>query len=150
MVTIEKADPLSPESQRLIERLSTELAEITGDNGKSNFTTDDMRSDKALWVLARETSGEATGCGALRPLSDNIAEIKRMFSTRKTPGVGTLLLNFLEMSARHLGYAEIRLETRLINHRAVAFYQKNGYQQIENYGPYIGRAEAICFSKCLI
>jgi ribosomal protein S18 acetylase RimI-like enzyme len=48
-----------------------------------------------------------------------------------------------------MGYSELWLETRLINHKAVRFYEKNGYVRIENYGPYIGRKEAVCFSKAL-
>ena len=42
MITIEKSDPFSSDSHRLIEMLSAELAAITGDNGKSNFNVDAM------------------------------------------------------------------------------------------------------------
>ncbi|EML2677535.1 MAG: GNAT family N-acetyltransferase [Klebsiella michiganensis] len=149
MITVEKSDPFSSESHRLIEMLSAELAAITGDSGKSNFTVEAMNDDKALWVLAKNTHGEAIGCGAIRPITQNIAELKRMFSDRSVPGVGGALLTFLETSAKDMGYSELRLETRYINHRAVNFYEKNGYIRIENYGPYVGRTEAVCFSKAL-
>ena len=69
MITVEKSDPFSSESHRLIEMLSAELAAITGDNGKSNFTVEAMYDDKALWVLAKNAHGEAIGCGAIRPLT---------------------------------------------------------------------------------
>lgn len=108
-----------------------------------------MNDDKALWVLAKNTHGEAIGCGAIRPITQNIAELKRMFSDRSVPGVGGALLTFLKTSAKDMGYSELRLETRHINHRAVNFYEKNGYIRIENYGPYVGRTEAVCFSKAL-
>ncbi|MEY8709894.1 acetyltransferase [Mangrovibacter phragmitis] len=149
MITVEKSDPFSSESCRLIELLSAELAAITGDNGKSNFTVDAMSDDKALWALAKNSQGNAIGCGAIRPLTQNIAELKRMFSDRSVPGVGCALLKFLEKSAKEMGYTELRLETRHINYRAVNFYKKNGYIRIANYGPYIGRTEAVCFSKAL-
>jgi len=149
MITVEKSDPFSSESHRLIEMLSAELAAITGDSGKSNFTVEAMNDDKALWVLAKNTHGEAIGWGAIRPITQNIAELKRMFSDRSVPGVGGALLTFLETSAKDMGYRELRLETRHINHRAVNFYEKNGYIRIENYGPYVGRTEAVCFSKAL-
>lgn len=149
MITVEKSDPFSSESYRLIEMLSAELAAITGDSGKSNFTIEAMNDDKALWVLAKNAYGEAIGCGAIRPLTQNIAELKRMFSNRSVPGIGRALLTFLETSAKEMGYSELRLETRHINHRAVDFYEKNAYHRIENYGPYIGRPEAVCFSKAL-
>ncbi|RJT53551.1 GNAT family N-acetyltransferase [Rahnella variigena] len=149
MITVEKSDPFSPDSCSLVEKLSAELAAITGDSGKSNFTIDSMDGDRSLWVLARNEKGDATGCGAIRPLTENIAELKRMFSDRSAPGVGKALLNFLETSAKNMGYTEIWLETRHVNHKAVNFYKNNGYVLIENYGPYIGRNEAVCFSKIL-
>lgn len=149
MITVEKSDPFSPDSCSLVEKLSAELAAITGDSGKSNFTIDSMDGDRSLWVLARNEKGDATGCGAIRPLTENIAELKRMFSDRSAPGVGKALLNFLETSAKNMGYTEIWLETRHVNHKAVNFYKNNGYVLIENYGPYIGRDEAVCFSKIL-
>lgn len=108
-----------------------------------------MNNDKALWVLAKNAHGDAIGCGAIRPLTQNIAELKRMFSDRSEPGVGSALLTFLETSAKQMGYRELKLETRHINLRAVNFYEKNGYVRIDNYGPYIGREEAVCFSKSL-
>jgi hypothetical protein len=80
MITVEKSDPFSSESHRLIEMLSAELAAITGDNGKSNFAVEAMYDDKALWALAKNAHGDVIGCGAIRPLTQNIAELKRMFS----------------------------------------------------------------------
>lgn len=82
MITVEKSDPLSPDSRHLIEKLSAELAFITGDNGKSNFIIDSVNEDRALWVLAKDSRGKPVGCGAIRPLTENIAELKRMFSDR--------------------------------------------------------------------
>jgi len=149
MINIEISDPQSPDSQRLIEKLSAELAAITGSNGKSHFTPDAMEAGRSVWVVAKNKMGDAIGCGAIRPLTDNIAELKRMFSDRSLPGTGQALLSFLERSAKRLGYSEIWLETRRVNARAVSFYEKNGYRQIDNYGPYIGREEAVCFARTL-
>ena len=49
VITIEKSDPLSSESYYLTGILSAELAAITGDSGKSNFTIDSMDGDRSLW-----------------------------------------------------------------------------------------------------
>jgi len=149
MITVEKSDPLSPDSLYLIEKLSAELASITGDSGKRNFTLASLDEDRALWAVARNSSGNAIGCGAIRPLTENIAELKRMYSDRSIAGIGHALLTFLETSAKSIGYNQLWLETRHINHKAVNFYKKNGYVHIENYGPYVGRIEAVCFAKVL-
>lgn len=149
MISVEKADPHSAESQLLITKLSAELAAITGDSGKSNFTMDSLDGERSLWVLARNDKGEAVGCGAIRPLTRDIAELKRMFSDRSSPAIGNALLTFLEKSALNRGYSQIWLETRSVNYKAVSFYQRKGYERIENYGPYINREEAVCFAKIL-
>lgn len=149
MITIEKSSPTSADSQALIEQLSAELAAITGDNGKRHFNPQDVSGARAVWAVAKDENRHPIGCGALRPLSDTTAELKRMFSTRACPGVGAALLTWLEEAALGLGYRELWLETRKINTRAVQFYQKHGYVQIDNYGPYVGREEAICLAKRL-
>ncbi|MDY0927936.1 GNAT family N-acetyltransferase [Enterobacter sp. CFBP8995] len=148
-IIIQQSDPLSSESQLLVEKLSAELAVITGDNGKSHFNARELNNEHSLWVLARDEAGTAVGCGALRPLANHTAEVKRMYSDRSVPGVGAALLEYLETRARSMGYREIRLSTRVINSRAVAFYHRSGYAQILNYEPYIGRNESICFAKTL-
>lgn len=146
-VTITQADPFSSESQALVEKLSAELAVITGDNGKSHFNAEEITRERSLWLLARDDAGNAVGCAALRPLSTNVAEVKRMYSDRSVPGVGAALLAYLESRAKSMGYSEIRLSTRVVNQRAVAFYRRYDYQEIENYGPYIGRVESVCLRK---
>lgn len=148
-IKIQQSDPLSSESQLMVEKLSAELAVITGDNGKSHFNAQELNNQHSLWVLARDEAGNAVGCGAMRPLAKHIAEVKRMYSDRSVPGVGAALLEYLETWAKSMGYREIRLSTRVINSRAVAFYHRCGYAQIQNYEPYVGRNESICFAKML-
>lgn len=149
MIRVEKADPCAPESQRLINALSAELAAITGDDGRRHFAMAAMDEKRALWVVARNHQGVAVGCGAIRPLTETVAELKRMYSDRSEAGIGRALLTFLEESALGRGYTEIWLETRAVNHKAVRFYQNSGYNRIANYGPYINREEAVCFAKVL-
>jgi GNAT superfamily N-acetyltransferase len=149
MIHIAKADPLSADSHTLIEKLSVALAGITGSSGKTSFNIDDVQTDRALWVLAHDEQGLAVGCGAIRPLSAETAELKRMFALHAGKGIGSAIVHHLEQAARDMGYLEIKLETRRVNQQAVAFYEKQGYVQTENYGVYVGRPEAVCFIKRL-
>lgn len=82
-------------------------------------------------------------------MDEKTAEIKRMFVNEKSTGVGSKILSFLEQQAYVMGYRVLRLETRLVNQKAVTFYERNGYRRIPNYGRYLDRAEAVCFDKCL-
>lgn len=135
----------APALQTLTAHLSAELLAITGDNGTHHFTP----SDGALWILATDEVGNAVGCGALVHVSAETAELKRMFSTRQHAGTGAALLSALEQLARARGYKAIRLSTRVVNTRAVAFYQRHGYQQTARYGVYKDKPVSVCLSKTL-
>lgn len=130
-----------------MEELSESLRKITGDSGKSSFDASDVCTERALFVIARKETGEAIGCGAFRPMDETTAEIKRMYAKEKGLGIGNKILSYLEDQAQSMGYQKIRLETRIINERAVLFYERNGYQKIPNYGIYKNREEAVCFEK---
>jgi len=80
-------------------------------------------------------------------MDDAVAELKRMFARPGTAGVGSAVLRFLEAEALRLGFATICLETRRVNTRAVAFYERRGYRPVANYGKYVGNAQAVCFAK---
>lgn len=147
-VNIEK--PTTADANMLLEELSLELEQITGNSGKHSFDISDISDTRAVFAVARDQSGQAVGCGALRVLSDDIAEIKRVYSRIKQSGIGKEIVGFLEKKATELGYVSIYLETRLINENAVSFYERLGYQRIPNYGKYQGNSEAVCFEKRLV
>jgi ribosomal protein S18 acetylase RimI-like enzyme len=150
--TVAAADPASEDAQALMAGLSETLARITGSDGRASFDIEDVRGERARFVVARDAQGRAVGCGALRPLAGaagEVAEIKRMYAVPGTAGVGSAVLAFLESEAARLGYGQAWLETRLVNARAVAFYERRGYARIENYGKYLGNPAAVCFGKRL-
>lgn len=144
---IQPASPYSKDSQMLLEELSIKLSDITGNSGKTSFDINDVKVPRSLFVVARNKNNVAVGCGAIRLISNEIAEIKRMYSKEK--GCGSAILEYLELKAKELNYKELWLETRRINEYAVNFYLKRGYSEIPNYGKYKNRPEAICFAKIL-
>lgn len=146
---LSKEDPAATDSVRLMAELSGVLEAITGDSGKASFDPADVVGPAACFVVARDAGGRAVGCGAFRPLQPGVAEIKRMYARHGTSGVGSAVLRFLEGEAAALGYQAVWLETRLVNRRAVDFYQRRGYARIANYGKYIGNPLAVCFEKLL-
>jgi GNAT superfamily N-acetyltransferase len=155
IIAIAARDPDSVDARVLIEELSAALAAITGDSGKASFSADDARVARALFVVATGEPGQLLGCAALRPLEgkadqvDQVGEIKRMFARPGAKGAGAALLAHVEQAAQEFGYRELWLETRKVNTRAVAFYEKHGYRTITNYGKYVGRDDAVCLGKAL-
>lgn len=149
MYTVTPEDPATVDAQALIDELSDTLARITGDSGRASFDPGEVRGEKALFVVAHDLDGRAVGCGAFRPLQDGIAELKRMYARPDAAGVGSAVLAYLEAEAKSIGYKALWLETRLVNQRAVTFYERRGYSRIENFGKYAGNPKAVCLEKRL-
>lgn len=147
MVKIIAKSPYAPEAVNLLEELSKSLEDITGSTGKQSFDFSDVCVPRSVFVVAYDNGGEAIGCGGIRPINENTAEVKRMFAKVKTKGVGSKILSYLENEAIRFGYSALWVETRIINEAAVSFYRKNGYVQILNYGKYANDSRAICFEK---
>jgi GNAT superfamily N-acetyltransferase len=143
-------DPTGADAIALLAELSAVLTAITGASGQASFDVSDVRVARACFAVARGAQGQPLGCGALRPLDHDAAEIKRMFARPGTRGVGGAVLRFLEQEAARQGYAVVRLSTRRVNERAVAFYVRQGYRPIGGYGRYAGSDVSACFEKALV
>jgi Acetyltransferase (GNAT) family. len=125
--TISIESPFSADAAALIDELSDSLQAITGSSGRSSFDPNDVCVPRSAFVIIRRAEGMAEGCGALRPIDENTAEIKRMYCRTKGAGLGSRILAYLEAYAANAGYTLLRLETRRINKNAVAFYLRRGY-----------------------
>jgi GNAT superfamily N-acetyltransferase len=149
MYIVKNEDPNSADASALVDALSDTLAKITGSDGRLSFDPRDIEGQRARFVVARTEAGLPVGCGAFRPMSASVAEVKRMYAVPNTVGVGSAVLAHLESEAAKLGYSELWLETRVVNVRAIAFYERRAYSRIPNFGKYVGRVEAICLGKRL-
>ena len=89
------------------------------------------------------------GCGAFKELDSKTAEIKRMFVLPEARGkqIASKILAELENWAKESGYDSCILETSQKLENAIALYRKHGYQDIPNYGPYIGIETSMCMKK---
>lgn len=141
--------PDDADAVMLMDELSETLEKITGNSGRHSFNSEDICTTRSVFAVAYDDNGKPAGCGAVRPFSDDIAEVKRMYAKAKGKNIGTEILTYLERRSKDMGYSKIYLETRIVNERAVSFYKKRGYKVIENYGKYKNHSEAICFEKQL-
>ena len=107
--------------------------------------------DIAVFLVARDESGDAIGCGALRVLDVETAEIKRMFVVASARGTGasTLLLRALEREAVSRGLTRLLLETGPAQPDAVRFYEREGYVRTPRFGHYLDSATSLCFARDL-
>ncbi|KDN23031.1 GCN5 family acetyltransferase [Amycolatopsis rifamycinica] len=139
-----------PDAVRLREAQRTEL--------DARYGTDDHEPGAvptaetvAVFLLARDAGGTAVGCGGLRPLGPGSGEVKRMYvePAARGTGVAVALLRALEDHARDLGITRLLLETGTGQPDAIRFYQREGYEPIEAYGPYRGEPLSRCFARDL-
>ncbi|XVU24734.1 GNAT family N-acetyltransferase [Actinoplanes sp. CA-054009] len=109
-------------------------------------------ADIDLFLVALDGDGRALGCGALRRLGDDSAEVKRMYVVPESRGTGTAtaLLRALEEAARTRGWTTLRLETGPAQPDAIRFYEREGYREIPLYGPYVGSDLSVCFERALV
>ena len=135
-VIISAESPFSTDAIFLMNELSKRLEAITRNSGKNSFDANDVCNEKAIFVIARNQSGKAVGCGAFRPMDETTAEVKRMYAKDKGKVIGSMILFYLEHRSHDFWYKTLRLETRIVNTNAVSFYERNGYRRIPNYGKY--------------
>ncbi|MBP7348757.1 MAG: GNAT family N-acetyltransferase [Butyrivibrio sp.] len=147
-ILIREADIHSADAQTLLCELNAKLTKITGDDGTVHFKSKDVATARSVFLIAY-LHGEPYGCGALRELSDDTAEVKRVYARSNSVGIGSRILNALEENAQKMNYQNLLLETRVQNTTAISFYNRNGYEHCENYGVYIGETHSYCFRKTL-
>ncbi|WP_425560140.1 GNAT family N-acetyltransferase [Kineococcus glutinatus] len=107
--------------------------------------------DVAVFLLARDGTGRALGCGALRPLGAGRAELKRMYvdPDARGTGVAAALLRALEDAARQRGVHELLLETGVLQPDAMRFYAREGYAPVPPFGPYVDEPTSRCYARTL-
>ena len=136
--------------QQLVSELDRELKIRDGEDHA--FYAQFNASLHLQHVMLLYVDEKPVACGAFKKLSDNEAELKRMFALANYRGKGyaSTLLLALENWAASLDYKKMLLETGINQPEAVALYKKAGYIVVNNYGPYIGITNSICMEKQLI
>lgn len=140
--------PDSDDIRSLIAALGAELTSAYGDDASSYFQPADLEVPRAAFVVVRE-AGVAVGCGALRELSEEDAEIKRLYVAPafRRRGISRRILTALEELAINFGYARVFIETGKFQTAALNLYRGAGFQEVPAYGPYLENPNSICFEK---
>jgi GNAT superfamily N-acetyltransferase len=131
-----------PDLQRLAVAQQAELRARY--DGASEPGVPPSAADLSLILLARDDAGAVLGCGALRRLGPDTAELKRMYVVPAARGCGVskVVLAALEGAALERGWTTLRLETGPRQPEAIALYCGAGYREIGPFGAYSGNSDA--------
>jgi ribosomal protein S18 acetylase RimI-like enzyme len=82
-----------------------------------------------------KVDGQPAGVGALKPITGDTAEVKRMFvrSACRAMGLGRRIMQQLVDDARELGYRSLRLETMPFMTEAQSLYRSMGFEEVEQF-----------------
>jgi GNAT superfamily N-acetyltransferase len=140
-------------SRALLDELNAELNTAYPEPGATHFNIDagDVSHGRGVFLVVRRGT-VPVGCGAVRLIDSETAELKRMYvvpASRGT-GLGRKLLAALEAEARALGARRLVLETGIRQAAALALYHATGFLPIPLYGEYcLSPDTSICLGKSL-
>ncbi|PXY34022.1 GCN5 family acetyltransferase [Prauserella flavalba] len=144
-----------PVTRSLIHELNAELAAAYPEEGANHFRLDpdEVGPGRGAFIVATDDrTGMPLGCGAVRLLEPELAEIKRMYvrPSARGRGVSRGLLTELEKRAVALGARRLVLETGTRQAPAIGLYLSSGFSDIEHYGEYVGSPLSRCMAKALV
>jgi GNAT superfamily N-acetyltransferase len=127
-----------PGDKRALRRLHDDALNEVGAHLGSGPWDDDLDAIEGVYLesggefLVGELEGEIVAMGAVRRISADAAEVKRM---RVRPdlqgcGYGQAMLVALHRSAADLGYTTLHLDTTVQQRAARGLYLKNGYREV--------------------
>jgi len=132
----------------LIHKLDEDLLERYPPEEIFGLDFNDPKVNEMLFIVAYYAD-EPAGCGAMRSLDGEMAELKRFFvdGAFRQQGIAARILAEIEKNAVQSGFRKMRLEAGEAQPEAVKFYSKHGFYRIEKYGEYLDCPTSVCFEK---
>jgi putative acetyltransferase len=136
-MTIALESPDQPEVMSLIAELDAYQDTLYPPESRHYLDLASLGEPDVLFAVARDSTGQAIGCGAI-VLYPEFGELKRMYVSPRgrRQGVAKKLLAFLESQAIGSGCKLLRLETGPYQHEALALYTSAGYEGRGPFGDY--------------
>lgn len=152
-IRIVRADLDDVVSRALIGALNAELSGAYPEPGATHFglAPEEVARGRGAFLVIY-ANGDPVGCGAVRRIDPDTAELKRMYvlPAVRGRGLGRRLVAALENEARALGLRRLVLETGIRQAAAIALYRASGFETIPHYGEYLlSPGTSLCLGKLL-
>jgi GNAT superfamily N-acetyltransferase len=136
-IGIEIADSASAEAASLLTSYLDEIKAAFGYSPRDDAPVEpeDFTPPNGRFYVVRDGDGTARGCGAVRLLDADTAEVKRMWlhPSIRGRGAGWSLLSTLERAAVELGASRAVLDTNATLTSALALYRAAGWVEVPPY-----------------
>lgn len=151
MIKIKRTDSDNLDFKKLVKELDIDLGLYYKEEKSFYGELNDIDKIKHV-IVAYDEKENLVGCGGIKEFSQHEVEIKRMYvpPIYRGKGIATIVLNELENWSCELNFQKCILETLKEKPYAIAFYKKNSYKIIPNFGDYIKAENSICFEKFLL
>lgn len=112
-VSIAIETSLQDDVRSLVSDLNDHLSPLSPLEFQFKMTVEQMADEDTTVFVARDETGKAIGCGALKEHDDGIGEVKRMFTRPTVRGqrIGSALLDAITALANEKGMNRLVLET---------------------------------------
>jgi GNAT superfamily N-acetyltransferase len=149
-IEIKQVEVTSDSAANLMMQLDKELKERYPNGPIFGIDVKEFQKAKGFFVVAF-IDEKAVGCGAFRKLTEQDAEIKRMFvlADYRRRGISRRILKYLEETAKQRGFSRVCLETGIQQPESISLYLSGGYKEIPLFGQYKGNLLSKCFEKTL-
>jgi putative acetyltransferase len=144
-------DPAQPDVIKLLEDGELYSASLYPPASNHHLSLDALRAAHIRFLVARDADGQAVATGALA-LFGPWAELKRMWvvPAMRGRGVSKAILEALEARAREERVGQLRLETGVENHAALALYERAGFTRCGPFGDYRAGPLSVFMQKELV
>lgn len=137
-----------PDVVRMVAEVQAYYADLYGGPDEAAVDPGEFAPPGGLFLVGL-LDGTAVATGGWRRISDDDAEIKRMYVSPavRRRGLSRLMLAELERAAGGAGVRRLILNTGPHQLEAIALYEQSGYQTVPGFGHYAGHPEAIFLGK---
>lgn len=121
----------------MIAELEAQLGPLYPRESHHGYSVEQLLAEAVAFFLIRE-NGVPAGCGAVKLVGSEYAEVKRMYVRPQFRGTGLakLMLRHLTDHAQGQGIELLRLETGIHQRAAIGLYERLGFRRIPPFGEY--------------